>query len=226
MPQKPPSRHAIKAAFFTRARQTISIMCLLDHAPPSSYMPIVRKCLLPTTPRQECKANVMMADQITRVIQSILAPVALVTTCALLINGLQQRYVNLGDRLRTFHNEWLMLHLNRSTSPNDTFVRWREDELAVELPHMQRRYRMIHDALVALYIATCIFLITMLLLALIDVALSDPVAPLALVGTFCGTLMLLVGAIIAVIEASRSDREVLFEMKSLPTIADEHEEKD
>lgn len=51
----------------------------------------------------------MANEAITKTIELVIAPVVMITACAIMLNGLIVRYASLGERLRSAHQE----HLNQ-----------------------------------------------------------------------------------------------------------------
>src|SRR5579859_1809190 len=106
------------------------------------------------------------------IIGVILAPVAMITSCALLISSLQQRYVNMGDRLRAMHRERFDLYQLKldatNTETQKSFVTERQRELAVQVPRILRRHQLIRDAMLLEYVAIGCYMINMGVLAWVE----------------------------------------------------------
>jgi hypothetical protein len=60
----------------------------------------------------------MNIETMIHIIGLILAPVVMISGCALIFNGLLQRYESIGGRLRLMHGE--LLDLLRKGEPNQT----------------------------------------------------------------------------------------------------------
>jgi hypothetical protein len=160
----------------------------------------------------------MTIDAIIRTISLILAPVVMITSCAILLNGLLARYESVSARMRAMHRERLeLLQGLRNTSsgavPTVGFITQRIHEIEAQLPQLLQRHKMIHDALFAINAAIVLFVICMFIIALAVLTNSTLIATIALLTFLTGTGMLLVGVIITTLELSRSQREVAYEIQ-------------
>src|SRR5579883_2348490 len=96
---------------------------------------------------------------VARIIQTILPPVVMVTSCALVLNGLLQRYAAVNDRLRAMARERLDLvraaggELQASLSDADSYTRERLREIDHQIPDLLHRHSLIRDALLTVYLA-------------------------------------------------------------------------
>ena len=72
----------------------------------------------------------MTAESIVKIIQLILAPAVMVTTCAILLGGMQGHYAAVNDRLRAMARERLdlLLGLGQSSNP-EAFVSERLEQI-------------------------------------------------------------------------------------------------
>ena len=160
----------------------------------------------------------MTIDAIIRTISLILAPVVMITSCAILLNGVLTRYESVSARMRGMHLERLELlqGLGNTTSsvvPAFGFSIRRIHEIEVQLPQLLQRHKMIHNAVLALNAAIVLFVISMFIIALAVLTNSAPIAIIALLTFLIGTGVLLVGVIITTLELSRSQREVAYEIQ-------------
>ncbi len=153
-----------------------------------------------------------------QIIGVILAPVTMITSCALLISSLQQRYVNMGDRLRAMHRERFDLFLGShdggvATAQHDSFVTERLCELAVQVPRILRRHRLIRDAMLFEYVAIGFYMVNMGVLAWLELGSLPSASLLSLALFLVGTIILFGGVIITILEAWQSHNEIAYEMR-------------
>jgi len=164
------------------------------------------------------RANISMSiDTIIRTISLILAPVVMVSSCAIFLNGLFGHYQTISARLRGMHRERLELlqTVDMSTTAERTFsiIVQRILEIDTQLPNMLRRHKLIRDAVVAIGVAVSIFITSMFIIALATAANSLLAAVIALIAFLLGTGALLVGVITTTIELYQSHREVSYEIQ-------------
>ncbi len=100
------------------------------------------------------------------IIQFILAPVVMITACALLLNSLGSRYAALSTRLRSLSHERFELLQTPKQPPADfDFTQERIQQIESQLPELLRHYKALHHALLGVYVAIVIFLASMFILA-------------------------------------------------------------
>jgi hypothetical protein len=159
---------------------------------------------------------------IVKIIEVILAPVAMITSCALLISSLQQRYVNMGDRLRAMHRERFDLLLQQNATntatKHDNFITERLFELTVQVPRILRRHRLVRDAMLCEYIAIAVYMINMGVLAWVELESLSLASLLSLVLFLGGTIILFCGVMITIVEAWQSHAEIAYELRHGDTI--------
>ncbi len=161
----------------------------------------------------------MDVDVITRTIQLILAPVVMVTACAILLGSIQARYGTINDRLRAMSRE--RLDLLRATGgsslhpvqPLDTYTRERFEQIDAQTPDLLRRHTLIRDSLLAIYSAVAVFLATMFVIAFAAAVKVGWVALLILGFFLAGTAVLLIGVALVAVEVHGSHRAVQYEMR-------------
>jgi Protein of unknown function (DUF2721) len=153
---------------------------------------------------------------ITAVIQLVIAPVVIVTACALLVNGLLTRYTLLIDRLRALARDRLDLRLraDASTDPDAlTLINRRLLLIEEQVPKVLRHHRLVRNALIAVYSAIACFLVDMFLIALAAFFPGGAMNALVLVGFLTGTACALVGIIIAISEIQASHAVIRYEVE-------------
>jgi hypothetical protein len=160
----------------------------------------------------------MTIDAIVRTISLILAPVVMITSCAILSSGILTRYESVSARMRAMHRERLELleglgHTTNNGMPTVKFSTQRIHEIEVQLPKLLQRHKLIHNAVLAVNAAIVLFVTSMFIIALAVLTSSPLIAAFALLIFLIGTGALLVGVIITTLELSRSQREVAYEIQ-------------
>ncbi len=154
-----------------------------------------------------------------RTINLIVAPAVMVTSCTLFLNGLLQRYHAISSIMRTMHRERLQLLRAADKSATDalasidsvTSERLREIER--QLPSMLVRHNLIRNAVLVVNVAILVFVLSMFIIALANIANSSWLVIVALFCFLAGMGVLLSGVAITTIEAYRSHRELTYEIR-------------
>ncbi len=160
----------------------------------------------------------MNVETITRAIQFILAPVVMVTSCAILVGGMLTLYGDLNGRLRSLARERLDLLRGSNDSlevppgMSDAFKTERLREIDAQLPGLLRRHELVHHAVLAVYFAIMIFVVSMLAIALAVIPNSAALATVALIVFLIGTAVLLVGVVLIGLEVRTSNMAVRYEV--------------
>jgi uncharacterized protein DUF2721 len=154
------------------------------------------------------------AEAITRTIQLVLAPVVMVSACSIFVGGLLSRYTNLSDRMRAMTSERLDLPRRVSAAEHDSDVLKAERlrEIDVELPDLAHRHRLLHHAVLAMYVAILILVACMCLTAVSALVPADWIMGLVLVLFVCGVLAMLPGVALVALEVRTSQRALQFEV--------------
>jgi hypothetical protein len=158
----------------------------------------------------------LTVDSLTRVIGAILAPVVMVTSCSIFMNGLFTRYESVGARMRSLHRERLdLLDETRqlAAATATSHQRRRIDEIEHQLPGLLRRHRLIRNAVMAVSLALIVLVGGMFLIAAAEITGSATAALLALLAFLLGTAAFLAGVAIAAFELWHSQREVEYEIQ-------------
>jgi hypothetical protein len=156
---------------------------------------------------------------VVQAFQFILAPVVMLSACAVLLNGLLGRYAVIDDRLRAMTHERLDLLRGASGSPlvrvaeADPLTRERVAEIDRQVPQLLLRHRRAQDAVLALYSASLVFVGTIFLIAPAAFADSVPLGTAALVVFLAGTLALFLGVLQTAREIRISRRAIAFEVE-------------
>ena len=110
----------------------------------------------------------------TAFIQPILAPVVMITACAITLNGVLIHYNTIGERLRSLHRE----SLKRSTA-----VPEQQHTLEHLMSILLHHHHLVHDAVAAVYLSILVFGLDMLVIALVAWVKLDWLA-YAVIGIF------------------------------------------
>jgi hypothetical protein len=114
----------------------------------------------------------MTPAAVTRTIQFILAPVVMVSTCAILLGNLMSRYAIINDRLRSLaqeHRTLALIGVPASGAPQDVPVAERDlrlQEIDAQIPNLWHRHRLLRRSVVILNYAILVFFLDMLVIAL------------------------------------------------------------
>ncbi len=153
----------------------------------------------------------MTADEIAHIIQSILAPVVMVTACAITVGGLVTHYQAVSDRLRLMTRE--RLDLLREAHDADPIQHERLLEIDHQAPELVRRHQVVRDAILSIYGAMFMFVACMLAIAIAAISGSPAAAVAILVLFLTGMLALLSGLIMSALEIRVSHRALDYEVQ-------------
>jgi hypothetical protein len=152
----------------------------------------------------------MTADELAHSIQLILAPVVMITACAITLNGVMSHYQAVSDRLRTMTRE--RLDLLHGKEENDQIAAERLAELDYQAPELLRRHRVIRDSLVAIDVAMVLLVLCMLAIAMAPMGGTSVLSTLVMALFLLATCCLLVGVALSAVEVSRSRRAIAYEV--------------
>jgi hypothetical protein len=143
----------------------------------------------------------MMLQNVQSAITTIVAPVVMVTACAILVGGMLTQYNQTNDRLRAFAKERLRLlrtddgglaHVGELTG---AYAKERILELDTQLPRLLRRYQHVRNAVLTMYCAVLVFVATMLTISVAYALQSAGWAISALVLFLVGMVTALAGLV-------------------------------
>jgi Protein of unknown function (DUF2721) len=149
----------------------------------------------------------MSHEILVRTINLIIAPVVMLTTCGIMLNGLLVRYTWLSDRVRSVHQERLSLvdlDLNQHRSKGD--------QLHHLLPDLLRHHHQVHDVLVLIYLSILIFMLDMLVIALATVNDVGWLHQLVVIVFLVGISILLGGMVLIAYELRTSHHSTQLEV--------------
>ena len=168
----------------------------------------------------------MTVEAITRIIQLILAPVVMVTSCAILVGGMLTHYAAINDRLRSLARERLALlqgtegTLSVVSVAGDAFKTERLLEIDKQLPSLLWRHKLVHHAVMAIYGAIAVFVASMFVIAFAVVPQSVGLATAALALFLIGTAVVLVGVVFIVAEVRTSNDAVRYEVQRVMSLGE------
>jgi hypothetical protein len=160
----------------------------------------------------------LTVETVARTIQLILAPVVMVSACAILLTGLLSRYAAINDRLRLMGRERfdLIAALKEDTASYRSILHGeRLSQIDYQIPLLMRRHKMAHDSVLAIYCSTGIFVADMFIIALGAVSYADWIGIGVLLVFVLGTLALLGGVLITAWEVRISHRAVHYEVERI-----------
>jgi hypothetical protein len=161
----------------------------------------------------------MSVETITRTIQLILAPVVMVSACAVFVGGLLSHYEAINGRMRGMARE--RLELLRGTGEVGRFVNERVSELDAQLPQLLQRHALVHHALLTAYTGILILVASMCAIAFSAVTAAEWLVALVLWMFVAGILAILVSIVLIALEVRISQRAVAFEVQRVLRLREE-----
>jgi hypothetical protein len=135
-------------------------------------------------------------------VQAMVAPVVLVTTAAIFSGALLSLYTSIDARMRAMNNERREILTDaagalRSKADLSPSGRERLSEIDHELPLLLRRHRLVHNAVLLIFIAVSILVLSVVAIGVAVTTSSDTVGIAALALVLLGTVALLAGLVLA-----------------------------
>jgi len=128
----------------------------------------------------------MNAIQVAQVVQEIVAPVVMVTACAILIGGMMTQYGAINDRIRAMNRERLdLLRAGLTSGTVDVIAHERLREIDTQVPRLVHRHERVQVAILLAYGS-----ILCLVASMITIAIATRVRSVAML-----TLVLLLGGV-------------------------------
>jgi hypothetical protein len=149
----------------------------------------------------------MSPESIGRTIQLILGPVVMLSACSVFVGGVLTHYTSVGDRIRALTRERLEL----LRAGQSALVLERLDEIDAQVPELLHRHRLIHHALMAVYAAIGILILTMCTIAMTASIAADWVGSLVYGIFVLSVLFMLIGVVLITLEIGTSRRSLVFE---------------
>ncbi len=161
------------------------------------------------------------AENVTRIIQLILAPAVIISACAIIVGGLVSRAAAINDRIRIMNRERLDL-LRQDT--NRLLAKERLREIDQQLPDLLQRLQLSHRAVMATYCAILVLIGDMLLIAIAAVTNSVAVGWLALVVFLAGAATLALAMVLTIRELQKSLNSIKYEVQRVSSLMVEMED--
>ncbi len=156
----------------------------------------------------------MDIETVTRTIQLILAPVVMVTACAIMLTGLLSRYAAINDRLRAMARERLdLLAATGESLMADGLVGERLEQLDAQFPMLLRHHKLAHDSVLFVYYAVAVYIADMFVIAAIAAAGAVWASAAALLLFLTGTGLLFVGVLLTALEVRTSHQALHYEVQ-------------
>lgn len=158
----------------------------------------------------------MSAVDVAQTIQLIIAPVVLITACAIIQGTILGRFMYVGQRIRSLVHE--RLELLHSGKMGDAFSLERLQEIDRQIPLLKQRHRLLQKSVLLIYSAISIFLLSMFAIALSVASSLGVIATLALMCFLLGTCLLLTGVIFAGQEIRMSHQALCYEVNRISSL--------
>lgn len=159
----------------------------------------------------------MSAADVARTIQLIIAPVVLITACAIIQNGLLGWYSGLSQRMRSLAHE--RLDLLRAKQPTDDLWLERVQEIDRQIPLLIRRHRLLQNASLSIYTAIAILMFSMFAIAIAVATNSGENATSALILFIVGTGFLFLGIFLTCLEIRMSHQAICYEVNRIISLS-------
>lgn len=161
----------------------------------------------------------MTATDLARIIQIILAPVVMITSCAIIVGGVLSQYSAINDRLRALARERLDLlttsdgSLSKPVLATASAHAERLSEIDTQLPLLLYRHRVVRNAAFALYSAIAILVLSMFIIAIAILQSAAALRSLALIIFLLGTASALIGIVLMTYELRISHDAIYYEVQ-------------
>lgn len=160
----------------------------------------------------------MSAETVTRTIQLIVAPVVMVSACAIFVGGLLSHYEAINARMRAMARE--RLDILRAPAKGDFILAERLAEIDVQLPQLLQRHARVHHALLAAYVCILILVASMCAIAFSAITPAEWLVALVLAMFVTGILAMLVSVMLIAVEVRTSQLTVGFEVERVLGLGD------
>jgi hypothetical protein len=158
----------------------------------------------------------MDVEMVAKNIQLIIAPVVMISSCAILLGGLLGRYAAVNDRLRAMARE--RLELWHTGTDSDSFRTERLQEIDRQIPDLLGRHRLIHHSVLSVFSAILVFVLSMFALAFGASMQAAWIAMTVLVMFLLGLAALLLGIGLAAMEVRSSHLAVRYEVERVASL--------
>ncbi len=160
----------------------------------------------------------MSIDMVAHTIQYILAPVVMITACAILQGGLLTHYTDLSARLRLHNHERFDLVMRLKANAGDPssdspYDAERIKEIDHQIPDFLHRHLMVRNSTLSIYVSAFFFTIDMGVIGIAVLIDSSFVATLSLLVFLAGLIALLYGVLLVSMEIRQSHRAIQYEVE-------------
>lgn len=149
-------------------------------------------------------------EGVTKIISLIIAPVVLLTACALTVNGLIIQYNSIGDHVRSVNQE--ISKLREARIKEDDAQTQRLPELEFLLSDLFRHHHFVHDAILLMYLSILIFMLDMLVIAIAVATQINWLAQMALIVFLSGVAVSFLGTVVIAYETRTSHYSIQSEV--------------
>ena len=149
-------------------------------------------------------------ETLVKTINLIIAPVVMITTCGIILNGIIARYTWLSDRIHSVHEEQLgLLELDLAQHRAKAEKLHHLEHL---LPDLLKHHHQVHDVLVLVYLAILVFMLDMLVIAFAIANDSRWLQQLVVLVFLLGIGILLLGMALSAYELRTSHQFIQLEV--------------
>ncbi len=152
-------------------------------------------------------ANIHQAIQF---ISGLLAPAIMISSCGLILLGLQNKYSNIIDRIRSLNEEKRRLEITDSL---DRYQERRMRSLTAQIDRLLVRAKLDRNGILSLYLAILSFILTSLAIAPAYFGYFGLVT-LSIIFFVAGIVLVLTGIIYVALEVSNSYKVVKHEVEA------------
>jgi hypothetical protein len=149
-------------------------------------------------------------NQAVQFISGLLAPAIMISSCGLILLGLQNKYSNIIDRIRSLNEEKRRLEMMDSL---DRFQERRMRSLTAQIDRLLVRAKLDRNGILSLYLAILSFILTSLAIAPAYFGYFGLVT-LSIIFFVTGIGLVFAGIIYAALEVSNSYRVVKYEVEA------------
>ena len=150
---------------------------------------------------------------VTQTIQIIIAPVVMVTACAIILGGLLSRYAAINDRLRLMSRERLDLLTIKKGGNLDEFSAERLKEIDTQNPLLLRHHELTHRAVQGVYYSIVVHIADMFIIAVEAYLKTNWLATVVLLVFLAGTGLLFWAMVLAALEIRTSHDALHYEVE-------------
>jgi hypothetical protein len=147
---------------------------------------------------------------VARIIQTIIAPVVMITTCSIMLGAMMAHYAAINDRVRAMTRE--QFDLLRPPNP-DAIAAERLEEIERQVPELLNRHKLMRNAILAIYCAVVFFVVDMFAIALSALWDTSGAATAVLIVFLIGITAMLVGVVLTVNEIRLSHHAIEYEAR-------------